>query len=334
MNEQGWFKINLVKAGLDQDRWSPNRWLRMLSDVEPGRWEYIVQHPEIAEPDERRWGDKKRFQAVIGDKKKRLEKDACKDFQGLHDHLFNISSAGSFSADPGMPAQIQKPLQDPLHRQKISRLGGMRLFQKGDRRFSGHEIDQMTKWTRKFEINRSLDKAMPGRNRTARVVSGLASVAGCERQGQHFDWNYYPEHGRTGFLSFFMPLTHSTVLHLWSRSHRMLELQVNSTDEGNNLGGWYNETADLLPQAKEVVFGDIISETERDCTKRAEDVTVDVGEVLVFVGHLMHAGSGWDTWETETNTRIHVYFVPAGCPFPPSTDTLDVPPWIRRYMRF
>jgi hypothetical protein len=111
----------------------------------------------------------------------------------------------------------------------------------------------------------------------------------------------------------------------------MLEVQVESS---RGPGRWNEEPAGLLSRAKETVFADIIPESERDCTRRVENVAVDVGEVLVFVGHLMHAGSAWGDYEEETNTRIHVYFAPAGWLFPDYTDTVEVPSWIRRYMQF
>jgi hypothetical protein len=208
----------------------------------------------------------------------------------------------------------------------------MRARKASDREFSRKEMDTLSRWTRSFKMHRRICGGKKWRNRTARVVSGLASVPPCKRQGEHFDWNYLPQYGRLGFLSFFMPLTHTTVLHLWSRSHRLLEIQVaNEVTVGSFSDNWSAEKTGLLRQAKEEVFGDM-DEKVRDQTRKVESVTVEVGEVLVFVGHLMHAGAEWEEWEGEANTRIHVYFVPAGCPFPSRTDTLRVPPWIRRYM--
>ncbi len=215
MNEQGWFKVSLAKEGLDEERWSPKRWLRMLSEVEAGRWEHIVQRPEFSEMHEERWGDRRRLQAVIGDATKRLELLAGEDFQALHDRLFNVPTAASRArADAASVPTDQQP------KTSQRRPRGMRSVLPGDRRFSSREIDKMTKWTRipafdRAAVRCSLPERPAVRMRTARVVSGLASQPGCERQGQHFDWNFDPEHGRTAFLSFFMPLTHSTVLHLW-----------------------------------------------------------------------------------------------------------------------
>eukprot|EP00961_Rhodomonas_salina_P248321 3356416-Rhodomonas_salina.1 len=64
-----------------------------------------------------------------------------------------------------------------------------------------------------------------------------------------------------------------------------------------------------------------------------ETVHVGVGEVLVFVGHLMHAGAAWGEWESAPNQRIHVYFLPSTLRFPKTTLTIPVPNRICSFMR-
>eukprot|EP00961_Rhodomonas_salina_P195944 2645032-Rhodomonas_salina.1 len=45
-------------------------------------------------------------------------------------------------------------------------------------------------------------------------------------------------------------------------------------------------------------------------------VSVEHGEVLIFLGHVMHAWAGWGSYEEHANVRLHTYFLPASMPFP------------------
>jgi len=59
-------------------------------------------------------------------------------------------------------------------------------------------------------------------------------------------------------------------------------------------------------------------------------VRAEVGEVIIFVAHLIHRGVGRSSDETSDNVRLHTYFYPAVVPFPAKTETVPVPRWIRK----
>mmetsp|Transcript_42826 Transcript_42826/g.100673 ORF Transcript_42826/g.100673 Transcript_42826/m.100673 type:complete len:139 (+) Transcript_42826:796-1212(+) len=129
--------------------------------------------------------------------------------------------------------------------------------------------------------------------------------------------------GRLAVLSFFIPCTHPCRLHVWDGSHRIIEALYDYMETTPREG-------DRAWDEGYPGVGDDLDRVIGQSTRRVSDVRVGLGEFLIFLGHLTHAGSAWGAYEPTPNVRLHAYFLPSEMPFQLKVKTIIPPPFMRR----
>ena len=273
-------------------------------------------------------GDNRRQQAFLGDRRFSAEVQLVEALQELHDWIFNVQERqDSFDVHAAVESAslVSKAAAD----QSSSSGVGTRAQA---RRKSADDLPEGIRWTRHQRFGRTIhevDPMLQHRNRRCTVVSALKSQPGCGRQCEHFDWIPVEGFGTLGILSMLLPCTHPSRLHVWPHSHWALEAQVQEPGrEASSLSEVDHDPMwNKAPSNEVEVLKAIGSMTP-------VDVTVELGEVLLFLGHVLHAGADWGGFETKDNVRLHTYFLPASMEFPQQVRTVVPPDWIRRRLRW
>ena len=321
--EKGWFKLCI--DDLEDDKFHAATWEKLVNGIPKDRWELLFQDLQSGRF-KRPEGDRKRLQAYVGNKHSTLEAEASDRLQALHDELFcvveDVSPQGSTMQQGEGPGPSTKDSGSGAERPRRSK-----------RKYGGSGDDQSTlrqeqgsggvpTWTRDFKLGRKVwPKDSPvHRNRRCTVVTALKSLPSCSRQCEHFDWTFLRDQGHLAILSFLIPCTHDSQLYIWEKSHFAMEAQVTHSNPGD--ASWDDD----IPQASKVLRS-IIGSTH---AKLPEPIRVARGEMVIFLGHVMHAGAEWGAYEAKPNLRLHAYFLPADLPFPQKVSTVIPPPWIRR----
>jgi hypothetical protein len=157
-----------------------------------------------------------------------------------------------------------------------------------------------------------------------RTAAILRSKPGCKRQCKHVDGLFHPEErlGSLGYLNFFMPVSHVTQLIVWPKSHKLIEREL-ELDRANKCNStWCGEETGRLDWAikNRILTG--------NGTLKGEYISVAPGELLIFLGHVVHAGAQWEAQDGVVNSRLHAYFIPNWETFPEEDVTYTLPPWI------